>query len=206
MKRLSGEDTNFVGIAELADILAQDDEVSACYSRQWLRFGFGETEGLQTDCYAKSLHQDLQNQGHRLKSVVAGLTRTTHFFSRTGSLNERDAPAVELMPDARGAHPPQTDPSEPPRSHRSSLRHATNNGKQCRHKRSRADNQHQMIAGIWILQICHLSNTSSETIDGWSVELDVEGTLNGAGTSRRHLRGWSLLATWSGPFTCTRSG
>ena len=135
VKRLSGEDTNFVGIAELADILAQDDEVSACYSRQWLRFGFGETEGLQTDCYAKSLHQDLQNQGHRLKSVVAGLTRTTP-FSPNGSLNERDAPAVELMPDAPGSTPTNRSSNRPRISPiQSAARHQQR--KQCRHKRSR---------------------------------------------------------------------
>lgn len=180
--RLTGEDTAFSGIDQLAEILATDTEVTACYSRQWLRFGFGETEGLNADCYVNALHQDLQSEAGRLHTVVNALTRTPHFFSRQGGESEQDAPGVNLTPTAPGTSPTGTDPTTPPPD----LVNPTcgtpppmGNGAGVNDPRLSVDVRDDRWASGYC-QYVTISNMSTESIDGWSVEIEVEGTLNSA--------------------------
>ena len=180
--RLAGEDTNFDGVAQLAAILAEDAEVSACYSRQWLRFGFGETEGLDADCYTDALHRDLQNQGGRLQTVVTALTKTPHFFTREGEMDEADAPGVGLVSAAPGTAPVDTDPREPPPNLPNpacGTPPPMGNGAGVNDPRLTVDIRDDRWASGYC-QYVTITNTSTETIDGWSVQIDVEGTLNSA--------------------------
>ena len=182
VKRLAGSDTDFDDVAALAQILAGDEEVSACYSRQWLRFGFGETEGLDANCYADALHRDLQNQGGSLQSVVTALTKTPHFLSRTGDINERDAPGVGRVPTAPNTAPADPDPSEPPAdlpNPACGTPPPTGNGAGVNDTRLSVDIRDDRWATGYC-QYVTITNTSQEAIDGWSVQIEVEGTLNNA--------------------------
>ena len=87
----SGEEYSFNGLGELASLLAHEDQVQSCYAQQWLRFGFGETEGLDTSCYVKTISDLSQQNGTELRSALLALTTTSHFTTRLGEAQELDA-------------------------------------------------------------------------------------------------------------------
>ncbi|MBV71772.1 MAG: hypothetical protein CMH52_10570 [Myxococcales bacterium] len=178
--RLSGDETPFNGLAELADTLADDAEARACYTRQWLRFGIGETDGLDSDCYVERLTERFNGDGQSLKSVVAALTATPHFIRRTGTDEEDDAPGVELVPAAPGAEPAAASPARPPNNLENpacGVPPVMGNGEGLNDPRIQVD----IVEDRWDVGYCNyvtLTNTSDEAVDGWMVQFDVEGTIN----------------------------
>lgn len=109
-----GDDVAFDGMAELAAFFGQSSQVQDCYARQWLRFGLGETEGLNADCYVQALSQDFIAGGGGLTGAVRALTRTPHFLKRTGGVEEQDAVGVIFTTDQVGVPVAGDDPATPP--------------------------------------------------------------------------------------------
>lgn len=180
--RLAGQDTGFDGVGALAQILSDDDEVYACYTRQWLRFGFGETEGLDDECYVEALHQALRGSDGRMRAVVAALTQTPHFFKRRGEVGEADAPGVSLVPTDPNRPPADNDPAEPPdnlTNPRCGTPPPISNNAGIEDPRLTVDiRDDRWSAGY--CQYVSITNASTATIDGWSVQIPIEGTLSSA--------------------------
>ncbi len=195
--RLSGNETPFDGLAELGAVLADDAEVTACYTRQWLRFGIGETEGLNSECYVDNLTDRFNADGRTLQSVVAALTKTPHFLTRAGGVDEDDVPGVDLVPIAPGAEPIVASPARPPNNLDNpacGVPPVVGNGEGLNDPRIRVD----VVEDRWDVGYCNyvtLTNTSEEVVDGWIVQFDVEGTINNSWNVDRN--GDSGLVTFS---------
>ena len=179
IRESDGSSFPFNGMAELADLLAQDEEVSACYARQWLRFSVGESEGLETQCYADWLSDQLTTHDYRLKSVINAITRTPHFMDRIGEADELDLPARDYLPLAQGDAPlafvdtigttlDDLSCGLPP---------ATSSSAGSGDPRITVDEREDRWDSGFCLYVT-LTNTSEETVDGWSVQLNVEGTID----------------------------
>ncbi|MGC6418018.1 MAG: DUF1592 domain-containing protein [Bradymonadia bacterium] len=186
--RLSGADTPFDGLAELGAALAEDDEVSACYTRQWLRFGIGETEGLDSDCYVRTLEASFRSEQSGLQAVVKALTATPHFTKRTGEADESDAPATDLIPTEPGGRPESPSPAPPPEDLDNPIcgvPPVMGNGAVINDPRLTVNTRDDR----WDAGYCSyvtILNTSDEPVDGWMLQFEIEGTINNSWNVERN--------------------
>ncbi|XXX76900.1 DUF1592 domain-containing protein [Sorangium sp. So ce134] len=77
----SGDDFAFNGVTELADYLAENEDVKACMVRYWSYYAFGDT-WEQDGCTYEKVQQEAAVDEYRLKSVWLALTRAPHFTRR----------------------------------------------------------------------------------------------------------------------------
>ncbi len=91
-------DGAFDGVDELAVLLADSPEIEACYAEQWLRFGFGGTDDLPTECYVERVTHDIAAGDGALAAVVPAITRLPRFTARLGGDDELDVPGGDLLP------------------------------------------------------------------------------------------------------------
>jgi len=95
----------FDGATELAERLADSEDVQHCYLEQWVRYGYATDDGFPTGCYAESLNAAFDASGGELSSVLLALTDTQHFVMRKGAADELDVPGANLVPAAPGEEP-----------------------------------------------------------------------------------------------------
>jgi cellulase/cellobiase CelA1 len=100
----------FDGLGELADLLAESEDVRACYITQWIRHGFGVDDALPLDCYVNRVGPQVDT----LRGVLPALAGTSHFRERVGGETELDVPGAELVPTAPGMEPEAPEPVDPP--------------------------------------------------------------------------------------------
>jgi len=84
-------DADFVGGAELAQVLAGSDEVEACLRQQWTRWAFGSDE-LALDCAERDL---AELHDGSLPGLIEAAAQLVHFQARVGGADEADGPAAE---------------------------------------------------------------------------------------------------------------
>ncbi|PTL80639.1 DUF1592 domain-containing protein [Vitiosangium sp. GDMCC 1.1324] len=82
---LSSSATNgtFNGVDELQQKLAQSPDVHACFSKQWLRFGYG-VSGDDEACVSRQLTDTFRQQGLSIPELVISLTQLPRFTQRLG--------------------------------------------------------------------------------------------------------------------------
>jgi len=180
--RLGGESTPFDGLRELSETLADEPAVKSCYARQWLRFGFGEIEGLDSECYVDVAVDALSADNNRIQSVLSIFTRTPHFSRRVGEEDERDAPAVELMPVGPNLLPDIEDPAVPPPDLADIACGSPpprEGGGGVNDPRLNVDFRDDR----WETGYCRyvtVTNVSQEGLNGWMISIDVDGTIDNA--------------------------
>jgi Protein of unknown function (DUF1588)/Protein of unknown function (DUF1585) len=81
---LAGSDVDgeFDGAAELADKLSSSGEVSACYAKQWFRYGYGRGEMEDELCTLQALNTKFTDSGGDIKELLVALTQTDAFLYR----------------------------------------------------------------------------------------------------------------------------
>jgi hypothetical protein len=178
IRESDGSALPFDGMGELADLLAQDDEVSACYSRQWLRFSVGESEGLEAQCYANWLSDYFSTHDYKLKSVISAITLTPHFVSRVGGVDELDLPALDYVPLNRGVSPLEAVGAPGPELEdlACGVPPSTSTSAGAGDPRITVDEREDRWDSGFCLYVT-LTNISEESVDGWSVQLNIDGTL-----------------------------
>lgn len=152
------------GVVELSRLLADSPQVSACYARQWLRYGYGGEEALAADAAVADLTSALQAADGALSAPLLGLLAHPHFTHRRGGPTEEDVPGAELTPSEPGEPPPEMPPTEPPPDEpgpvdgRLELREASR----------------------WQTGYCAdgVVTNPGEADLTWVVEADIEGTIN----------------------------
>ena len=179
--RAEAPDVPFEGVGELGEFLAGDAQVADCYTRQWLRFGVGETEGLDVDCHVRALADELSEADGRMSAVLEALTRTPHFTRRAGGIGEADAPGAELTPDAPGGALAGDDPATPPAGLETPACGAPppgpggpGPGAEGLDIASREDRWQTGLCAYYTVR-----NVSADPVE-WAFEAEVEGTINNA--------------------------
>ena len=179
--RLSGSDESFDGVGGLAQLLSTDDEVTDCYARQWLRFGIGETEGLDDECYVEALSQSFSSNGMGLQAPLLAILGTPHFTARLGSADELDLPALNRVPLTPGGVPMVTGLEEPP----ADLEDVACGveppvtGGAVGDGRLTVDIRDDRWATGYNRYVT-VTNTGDETLNGWAISIEVDGTITNA--------------------------
>jgi hypothetical protein len=75
----SDVDGAFNGVVDLGQKLAQSEDVMACYTQQWFRYGYGRGESKQDACTMQALVADMVASGGDIRELVVALTRTVSF-------------------------------------------------------------------------------------------------------------------------------
>jgi hypothetical protein len=79
----SDVDGAFSGPAELAHKLADSQQVSHCFARQWFRYAYGRDESAADACSVSTLDQVMAHSGGNVAALVLALTSTDAFLFRT---------------------------------------------------------------------------------------------------------------------------
>ncbi|MEZ4428669.1 MAG: DUF1592 domain-containing protein [Nannocystaceae bacterium] len=74
----------FSGAAELAGVLAQSSEVTACYAEQWAEFALGAADDAGLACVREDLGAAFVESGGRLDALVTALVASPYFIHRYG--------------------------------------------------------------------------------------------------------------------------
>jgi hypothetical protein len=101
----SATDGAFTGVDGLQHKLAESPDVHACFSLQWLRFGYGVT-GDDDSCAANQLTDKFRQQQLSIPELLIALTQLPRFVLRVG---EATGP-VNPPPD-NGGNPGNTPPT-----------------------------------------------------------------------------------------------
>lgn len=154
----------FDGVQDLSSRLASSPDVSTCYVRQWMRFGYGLEERLDADCMVPALASEVEQSGGQLSGALLALTRQGHFTARQGEPQERDVPYGPVAPlFAEVAPEDHVDPDS--------------GGFQVE-----LDEYSRWQSGYCTR--VYVTNTNEEAGE-WSVTLYVEGTIYNAWSSQR---------------------
>jgi Protein of unknown function (DUF1592)/Protein of unknown function (DUF1588)/Protein of unknown function (DUF1595)/Protein of unknown function (DUF1587)/Protein of unknown function (DUF1585)/Cellulose binding domain len=81
---LHSQSTNgeFHGVEELADKLASSADVEACFTLQWLRFGFGVEDQAELSCMASQLTQELSGDKLTIPALIKAIVTSPRFTKR----------------------------------------------------------------------------------------------------------------------------
>lgn len=71
---------DFNGAVELANILADSEDVKRCYVKQWFRFGYGRGETKDDLCMIEDLYTELEGADGDVRSLMIALTQTDAFM------------------------------------------------------------------------------------------------------------------------------
>lgn len=85
---LDGQSPSFDGPAGLMALLAESEQVRACLTKQWLRFGFSRQETRADDHSLESAYQAFQLAGFQLSELLVALTQSRSFRYRAASPGE----------------------------------------------------------------------------------------------------------------------
>jgi hypothetical protein len=179
--RIDGDNVAFDGVGELGAFVGTDAQVKRCYTRQWLRFGVGETEGLDADCHVEALTESLSADGNRFQAVVRALTSLPHFTVRSGEADEQDVIGVELTATAPGVPPAGDDPAVPPpdlATPACGVPPIVADGPVAGHPGLEVNVREDR----WQTGYCayyNIANTTDEPIE-WAVDAQVDGVINNA--------------------------
>ena len=72
----------FHGVAELAAKLASSDQVRACVTAKWFRYGYGRGETDADSCSMNALKTQFAAGGFKVRDLMIALTRTDAFLYR----------------------------------------------------------------------------------------------------------------------------
>jgi hypothetical protein len=75
-------DGTFNGVNELAQLLASSDQVKACVTSQWFRFGYGRFETDEDDCSVEEIKAAFAASNYDIKELIIALTLTDAFRYR----------------------------------------------------------------------------------------------------------------------------
>lgn len=105
---------SFTGIDELALGLAGSEDMHACYSLQWFRYGYGQEEKGNLSCLIQSIDAAYAESEHDFSSLLTALAGSPHLSYRIGE--EPLAPMYD--PETLETVPidPEENPEEPPSS------------------------------------------------------------------------------------------
>jgi len=70
---------NFNGALELANKLAQSQDVSNCFARQWFRFSMGRMESVDDSCSIQSIHDAFRASGGNIRDLLARIAVSPSF-------------------------------------------------------------------------------------------------------------------------------
>jgi hypothetical protein len=76
----------FSGAVDLANKLAESDDVRRCFAAQWFRFAFGRLEMATDACTLDALHDALTSSGGDVRALVLAMTQTDAFLHPAASL------------------------------------------------------------------------------------------------------------------------
>lgn len=85
---LDGQNPSFDDAAGLMALLADSDQVRACLTKQWFRFGFSRQETRADDHSLESAYQAFQRGGFQLSELVVALTQSRSFRYRAPAVGE----------------------------------------------------------------------------------------------------------------------
>lgn len=91
---INGGDVNgaFNGAVDLAGKLAASEEVAACVSSQWFRFGYGRSVTAQDKCSTEQLLETFVASDFNIRELLVALTQTDAFLFRHIVVAEGGAP------------------------------------------------------------------------------------------------------------------
>jgi len=75
-------DGEFDGAVELADKISSSEEVTACYAKQWFRYGYGRGDLAEDACTIQALNEKFTESGGNIKELLVILTQTDVFLYR----------------------------------------------------------------------------------------------------------------------------
>jgi hypothetical protein len=85
---LDGQSPTFSDAAGLMALLAESEQVRACLTKQWLRFGFSRQETRADDYSLESAYHAFQLAGFQLPELLVALTQARSFRYRAPSAGE----------------------------------------------------------------------------------------------------------------------
>ncbi len=103
----------FDGTGELAQKLAQSPDAQACFTLQWLRFGFGAMDQADLSCMAEQITGQLGPEELTVAGVIKAIARSPRFTRR---LAEAAADPGSSTDPGGGTGPSGTDNDPPPTS------------------------------------------------------------------------------------------
>lgn len=164
----------FTGVDELQQKLADSPDVHACFSLQWLRFGYGVSGDADT-CAANQLTETFRKQQLSIPELLISLTQLPRFTLRvgetTGSVDPRPGTGGSTGGGSTGGGGTTPPPPPPPSSGNAQVSVS--------------------VQDDWGSGYCNnvrVTNTGTAPLI-WSVTLEVQGTFNHA---------WSVAYTHSG--------
>jgi hypothetical protein len=78
----------FVGVKELAELLASSRDVSDCVATEWYRFAVGRKDAPADGCSLTTLRDDFAASGGNLQELIVGMTQTDAFWYRAPTSQE----------------------------------------------------------------------------------------------------------------------
>jgi hypothetical protein len=75
-------DGTYDGAVELAQALAESEQVRECVASQWFRFGYNRTVTPEDGCSMDELKETFAASGYDIKELLVGLTQTNAFLYR----------------------------------------------------------------------------------------------------------------------------
>jgi hypothetical protein len=88
----------FEGVQGLAQLLADSDELGACYVNLWVNYATGIHGSTEMQCAAGLIAEGSAGESIALGEPLAALTRLVHFTKRNGEPGEGDGPSVGIDP------------------------------------------------------------------------------------------------------------
>lgn len=85
---LDGAEASFTDIAGLMTLLSNSQDVRACLTRQWLRFGFARSESEADTASLEGAYQAFASSGFQLSELLIAFTRARSFRFRSASPGE----------------------------------------------------------------------------------------------------------------------
>lgn len=170
---LSSASTNgtFTGVDGLQRMLAESQDVSACFSMQWLRFAYG-VSGEEESCLAQQVTTRFRQSGLSIPELLISLTQLPRFTQRSGDGSGATDPGTST-PGSGGT--PGTGTGGTP----------TTNGD------TQVSVSTQDDWGSGYCKNVKVTNTGTSSLS-WQVTLTVDGTLT-------HV--WNAVATGAGSGT-----
>lgn len=81
-------DGSFVGVRELADKLAESDDVKSCYAKMWFRYAYGRGETKQDACSLQQIDEAFEAADGNVKELLVALTQSDAFLYRLAGPTE----------------------------------------------------------------------------------------------------------------------
>ncbi|WP_437734071.1 DUF1592 domain-containing protein [Sorangium sp. So ce1335] len=105
-----GTNGTFDGTGELAQKLAQSPDAQACFTLQWLRFGFGAMDQAELSCMAEQITGQLGPENLTVAGVIKAIAQSPRFTRRLAEAVTESGPDT----DPGDEQPSGTDNDPPP--------------------------------------------------------------------------------------------